>query len=125
MFRTSADGVEMVFSLLDLLIVVLVMIVTVIWFRSKYLERFYEACKVRTSHCSTPSDILFVGVRQERWRLWRSTWRRSRAGSLSCPARRSVSASCGPPARTWTRSVHQERAVDSSLVLDCEETDDL
>ena len=108
MLRTSADGVEMVFSLLDLLIVILVMIATVIWFRSKYVERFYEACKVGHSN---PFRIIFLTVSLGSWRPWRSTWRGSKAGCVSCPARRSVLASCGPPVRTWTRQVNLERIL--------------
>ena len=46
MLKTSAEGVEFVFTVMDLTIVLLIMIVTIIWFQSKYLERFYEACKV-------------------------------------------------------------------------------
>ena len=46
MLKTTTEGVEFVFSVMDLTIVLLIMIVTVIWFRSKYVERFYEACKV-------------------------------------------------------------------------------
>ena len=49
MLKTSAEGVEFVFTMMDLTIVLLVMIVTVIWFRSKYLERFYDACKVKSA----------------------------------------------------------------------------
>ena len=45
MLKTSAEGVEFVFTVMDLTIVLLIMIVTIIWFRSKYLERFYDACK--------------------------------------------------------------------------------
>ena len=45
MLKTSAEGVEFVFSVMDLTIVLLIMIVTIIWFRSKYIERFYDACK--------------------------------------------------------------------------------
>ena len=46
MLISSALGVEFVFSVMDFLIVLLIMIATVIWFRSKYVERFYDACKV-------------------------------------------------------------------------------
>ena len=57
MLKTSAEGVEFVFTVMDLTIVLLIMIVTVIWFRSKYLERFYEACKVK----SLPEEV-FVDI---------------------------------------------------------------
>ena len=46
MLISSALGAEFVFSVMDFLIVLLIMIATVIWFRSKYVERFYDACKV-------------------------------------------------------------------------------
>ena len=59
MLKTSAEGVEFVFTVMDLTIVLLIMIVTVIWFRSKYLERFYEACKVKTK--GLPAEV-FVDI---------------------------------------------------------------
>ena len=39
-------GPELVFSVMDLVVGALLMIVTFIWFRSKHIARFYEACKV-------------------------------------------------------------------------------
>ena len=39
-------GPELVFSVMDLVVGGLLMIVTFIWFRSKHVARFYEACKV-------------------------------------------------------------------------------
>ena len=57
MLKTSAEGVEFVFTMMDLTIVLLVMIVTVIWFRSKYLERFYDACKVKSAGSEAFVDI--------------------------------------------------------------------
>ena len=40
-------GTEFVFSVMDFVVGGLLMIVTFIWFRSKHVDRFYEACKVR------------------------------------------------------------------------------
>ena len=40
-------GTEFVFSVMDFVVGGLLMIVTFIWFRSKQVDRFYEACKVR------------------------------------------------------------------------------
>ena len=38
-------GPELVFSLMDFIVVALLMVVTFLWFRSKHVNRFYEACK--------------------------------------------------------------------------------
>lgn len=38
-------GPELVFSLMDSIVVALLMVVTFLWFRSKHVNRFYEACK--------------------------------------------------------------------------------
>ena len=39
-------GTELVFSVMDFVVGGLLMIVTFIWFRSKHIARFYDACKV-------------------------------------------------------------------------------
>ena len=36
---------ELVFSLMDFIVVALLLVVTFLWFRSKHVNRFYEACK--------------------------------------------------------------------------------
>ena len=41
-------GTELVFSVMDFVVGALLMIVTFIWFRSKHIARFYDACKVRS-----------------------------------------------------------------------------
>ena len=41
-------GTELVFSVMDFVVGGLLMIVTFIWFRSKHIARFYDACKVGT-----------------------------------------------------------------------------
>ena len=46
MFKNTSDSAEIVFSIMDFVVVVLIMIATIIWFRSKHVARFYEACKV-------------------------------------------------------------------------------
>ena len=38
-------GPELVFSLMDFIVVALLLVVTFLWFRSKHVNRFYEACK--------------------------------------------------------------------------------
>ena len=42
-------GTELVFSVMDFVVGGLLMIVTFIWFRSKHIARFYDACKVSES----------------------------------------------------------------------------
>lgn len=45
MFKNT-ESAEIVFSIMDFVVVVLIMIATIIWFRSKHVARFYEACKI-------------------------------------------------------------------------------
>ena len=40
----TRDGVS-VFSVLDLVVLLLLLLVTLIWFKNKLANRFYEACK--------------------------------------------------------------------------------
>ena len=43
--KTEPNTAVMVFSIMDFVVAGLVMITSIIWFRSKHVARFYEACK--------------------------------------------------------------------------------
>ena len=40
------QNIEIVFSVMDFIVTGLLMIATFLWFRSKHVAKFYEACKV-------------------------------------------------------------------------------
>ena len=54
-------GPELVFSVMDLMVGALLMIVTFIWFRSKHVARFYEACKVQSAKDLQTNTLSYTG----------------------------------------------------------------
>ena len=44
--KIDPQASAMVFSAMDFIVAGLVMVTSIIWFRSKHVARFYEACKV-------------------------------------------------------------------------------
>ena len=86
--KIDPQASAMVFSAMDFIVAGLVMVTSIIWFRSKHVARFYEACKVSREDVSAVGNVL--KLRQETWRQWRSIWTPVRDGCLDCPARRSA-----------------------------------
>ena len=53
--KIDPQASAMVFSAMDFIVAGLVMITSIIWFRSKHVARFYEACKVSRDTLSADS----------------------------------------------------------------------